>query len=69
MFHEKYLKYKYKYLNLKQQTILQYGGDLPSFILLKGINFFKCPEECDPYTSEMISGSFNDDLNNITLLN
>ena len=30
MYHEKYLKYKYKYLNFKQQTILQYGGDLPS---------------------------------------
>lgn len=60
IYYNKYIKYKYKFLYLKKKMILQHGGDLPNFTLLKGINLFNCPIDCEPYTKEMISGVYNE---------
>jgi hypothetical protein len=60
MYYEKYLKYKEKYLSLKNRLkISQTGGDMVRDVsLLKNINFFKCPRSYQPYTKDMIENSY-----------
>ena len=60
MYYEKYLKYKEKYLELKNRLkISQTGGDMVRDVsLLKNINFFKCPDGSKSYTEEMIEGNY-----------
>ena len=43
-YYEKYLKYKNKYLELKNLLNLQYGGDKPVIRYIDQINLFTDPE-------------------------
>ena len=49
-YHQKYLKYKDKYLNLKN-TINMVGGDKPQVNILKNINLFPSHSELEEYLS------------------